>query len=105
MCPQRDASAEDRAAYEELTTQYYERFQPHYPEERAMLDDVIFCDWSIRRFQRLRSECQSMRTDWDSILAFKHAAYRSALKFLREYQANPLPQSPLTEDPIKVVVH
>jgi hypothetical protein len=105
LSPEHEAAPEDRAAYEQLIAQYYERFHPRYPEERALLDDVIFCDWSIRRFQRLQTDGRLGAADWESILASKHAAYRSALKFLRDYQAQPIPGRPVQVAPMKVVVH
>ena len=96
---------EDRAAFEQLIAQYYDRFHPDGPLERGLLDDVIYCDWSIRRFQRLQAEGGFLGSEWHTLLASKQGAYRAALKTLREYQANPIPDSPFAESALKVTIH
>ncbi len=48
--------SEDAAAYAALAAAYYERFQPARPEERGYLDDIIYCEWILRRLTRTESE-------------------------------------------------
>ncbi len=103
--PDRETRSEDRAAFRELIAQYYERFHPNGPAERCLLDDLIYCDWSIRRFQRLQAEAGDQGSGWHSLLASKTAAYQSALKTLREYQANPIPEFAVSEGSLKVTIH
>jgi hypothetical protein len=102
--PELERRTQDRAAYAALIEQYYERFQPNGPAERCLLDDVIYCDWSIRRCQRFQAQGTSA-LEWHGLLASKQEAYRTALKTLREYQANPIPGSALSDPSIKVTVH
>ena len=103
--PDIETQSEDRAAFRELIAQYYQRFHPNGPAEHYLLDDLIYCDWSIRRLQRLQAEAGDQGLEWYSLLASKAAAYESALKTLRDYQANPIPGSALSTDTLKVTIH
>jgi hypothetical protein len=40
---------EKRADLEQLTEEYYQRFQPASPEVRCLVDDLIRCEWTLRR--------------------------------------------------------
>jgi hypothetical protein len=40
---------EKRADLEQLTEEYYQRFQPNSPEVRCLVDDLIRCEWTLRR--------------------------------------------------------
>ena len=103
--PDLETQSEDRAAFRELIAQYYQRFHPNGPAERCLLDDLIYCDWSIRRFQRLQAEAGDQGLEWHSLLASKTAAYQSALKTLRDYQAHPMMESALSAETVKVTIH
>ena len=105
LAPERESRREDRDAYEQLIAQYYERFRPDGPAERCLLDDLIYCDWSIRRCQRMQAEGRDIDADWQSLLATKQEAYRSALKTLRDYQAHPIPGPAPSDQGLKVTIH
>ena len=48
--------SEDPAEYNGLAAAYYNRFKPTRPEERAYVDDIIYCEWMLRRLARTESE-------------------------------------------------
>jgi hypothetical protein len=101
---EREACPDEHAVYQLLCTQYYERFRPSCHAERCLVDDLIHCDWSIGRFQRLQLEDSTLSFDWQSLLASKHAAYWSILKTLRSFRTNPSPK-PAPESLLKTSVH
>ena len=45
--------AESRADYETLITEYYERFNPTVPEDRALVDMLIKSEWHSRRYMSI----------------------------------------------------
>jgi hypothetical protein len=101
----RESEGEDRAAYEQLFAQYYERFRPTGAAERFLVDDLIHCAWSIRRFQRLELEDGDLGSEWQSLLTVKHAAYGSVLSALRRYRTNARSQSKLPDSSLKTTIH
>src|SRR4051812_10200223 len=47
---------EDPAVFDALTADYYERFQPGAPDQRALLDTLISSEWLLRRLRRVEAE-------------------------------------------------
>src|SRR4051794_18650807 len=47
---------EDRAAHDALVADHYARFAPNLPEERVYVDEIIRCEWLLRRLQRTETE-------------------------------------------------
>lgn len=41
---------EDQADLEELRDEYYARHPPASPEARCLLDQIVMCEWHLRRF-------------------------------------------------------
>ncbi len=56
---------EDPAALEQLTRQYYERFQPQGPEECDLIDTAISSSWLLRRLRKTEAEIWNGSIDWD----------------------------------------
>jgi hypothetical protein len=56
---------EDPAALEQLTRQYYERFQPQGPEECDLIDAAITSSWLLRRLRKTEAEIWNANIDWD----------------------------------------
>ena len=59
---------EKAADLEQLKADYFNHHQPISPEARALLDDLISCEWTLRRLRRaetelLRYACDEI-TDW-----------------------------------------
>jgi hypothetical protein len=48
--------SEDPADYALLVAEYYARFNPTLPEERGYVDDIIYCEWILRRLVRTETE-------------------------------------------------
>lgn len=48
--------SENLADYERLVAEYYARFAPTRPEERGFIDDIVYCEWILRRLARTESE-------------------------------------------------
>jgi hypothetical protein len=57
---------EDPAALEQLTRQYYERFQPQGPEECDLIDTAISSSWLLRRLRKTEAEIWNNSIDWDT---------------------------------------
>jgi hypothetical protein len=56
---------EDPAALEQLTRQYYERFEPQGPEECDLIDAAISSSWLLRRLRKTEAEIWNVNIDWD----------------------------------------
>jgi hypothetical protein len=110
---------EDPSALATLTAEYYDRYQPSTPEQRALVDTLISCDWLQRRLRLAESQLWEHafeRMDrWDSETAaplgeafssnsqaFSRLQrridsadrnYHRALKELRRLQPSPAPKS------------
>uniref|UniRef100_Q01Y12 Uncharacterized protein n=1 Tax=Solibacter usitatus (strain Ellin6076) TaxID=234267 RepID=Q01Y12_SOLUE len=108
--------SEDPAAFDALTAEYYARFQPARPEERCYVDDIIYCEWMLRRLRRTEIELNTFVYEhashthpdypmgqpaaerprvftalgWRMISTRK--ALREAFASLRELRANPIPE-------------
>src|SRR5215469_6709555 len=54
---------EDPAALEQLTDQYYQRFQPEGPDECALIDSAVYNSWVLRRLRKTEAEI------WESSMA------------------------------------
>jgi len=106
---------EDLAAWQLLVSEYYNHFQPTRPEERAVIDDIIYCEWILRRIYRTEVELNQyiyeykVRThpdfplgqpaaeayklfnalEWRAISTRK--ALREALDELRDLRLHPIP--------------
>ena len=48
--------SEDPADLETLAAEYQERWQPAAPEERLLVDTLIYDEWLLRRFRRIDAE-------------------------------------------------
>jgi hypothetical protein len=49
-------TGEDPEAFERLTTQYYDRYEPQGPEEIALIDDAVSSDWLLRRLRKTEAQ-------------------------------------------------
>uniref|UniRef100_Q01TB0 Uncharacterized protein n=1 Tax=Solibacter usitatus (strain Ellin6076) TaxID=234267 RepID=Q01TB0_SOLUE len=47
---------ENLADYELLVAEYYASLNPTRPEERSFVDDIIYCEWILRRLARTETE-------------------------------------------------
>jgi len=47
---------ESKAALDQLTAEYLDRFQPAAPEERALVDTLIDCEWILRRLRAVEAQ-------------------------------------------------
>jgi hypothetical protein len=116
---------EDAAAHEALVADYYARFRPTLPEERVYVDEIIRCEWMLRRLRRTESELNSYvheschQPDPDFPLGQPAAvdakvfsslqwrinsirkARREALASLRDLRENPIPDSPPPPQPVE----
>jgi hypothetical protein len=116
---------EDPAAHQALIDRYYARFSPTLPEERVYVDELIRCEWLIRRLRRTETELYGyihencIYPDHDHPLgqavakdprAFSSLQWRlnalrkaraEALACLRDLRENPIPDSaPIPEPPL-----
>ena len=48
--------SEDLADYELLVAEYYSSLNPTRPEECSFVDDIIYCEWILRRLARTETE-------------------------------------------------
>ncbi len=109
---------EDRAAHDALVASYYDRFRPTLPEVRVYVDEIIRCEWTLRRLRRTESELtsyiheNSFDPDPDFPLGQPAAidakvfsslqwrlnairkARKEALACLRDLRENPIPDPP-----------
>ena len=49
-------STENAADLEQLTAEYYQSHQPATPEARLLLDDLIRCEWTLRRLSAAETQ-------------------------------------------------
>ncbi len=106
---------ENLADLQLLIDEYYQTHQPATPEARCLLDDLIRCEWALRRFDRIEAEMwpfqqqDSYRVEEDYPLGkaathhsstFSKLQYRTdatrrardrALKSLQQLEARPVP--------------
>src|SRR3974377_1187975 len=47
---------EDPAEFESLNSEYYDRWTPTAPEQRALVDTLIANEWLLRRYDRLETQ-------------------------------------------------
>jgi hypothetical protein len=43
--------AEERGSLQLVANEYYARFHPSVPEERTFVDELICCEWTLRRLR------------------------------------------------------
>ena len=108
---------EDPAAHQALIDRYYARFSPTLAEERVYVDELIRCEWLLRRLRRAETQLHGyvhescIRPDADFPLgqpaacdprAFSSLQWRinaarkaraEALACLRDLRENPIPDS------------
>ena len=48
--------SEDRAELDQLIADYYQRHHPDSPEGRFYLDEVIHCEWLLRRYRAAENQ-------------------------------------------------
>lgn len=109
---------ESPAALQELTAEYYQRFQPATPEQRLLVDSLIDGDWLLRRFRaiethlwewalniydrslgRVFTEYGEEFTRLQRRIDTTQRNYRNALHELRLLQAQEARPEPLPEAP------
>jgi hypothetical protein len=61
---------EDQADLEELRDEYYARHPPASPEARCLLDQIVMCEWHLRRFVWVEDSlwnqlCDASARDYD----------------------------------------
>src|SRR3954451_19887777 len=54
---------EDPAKLEALTRDYYDRFTRATPEQRCLVDDLIYDEWQLRRFRAIEGQILTRRYD------------------------------------------
>ncbi len=69
---------EDPAEFEELVEDSYRSFHPTTPEARSLVDEFIYCEWSLRRLRA--AETQSWQHQ-------DHTAYSGPAKYPLGYSA------------------
>ncbi|HEY1496302.1 MAG TPA: hypothetical protein VGF49_17240, partial [Candidatus Solibacter sp.] len=120
--------SEDFAAHQLLVSEYYARFNPSRPEERSFVDDIIYCEWTLRRLVRAETElflylhenACTIHPDYPlGQVAAEHAKLLNALQWrgistrkalkeaidgLRDLRLHPIPDpvplTPTIEDPL-----
>jgi hypothetical protein len=55
--------SEKVAELEQLIDEYYQRHRPASPEARAFLDDLIRCEWTLRRLDTAESQMWQYQSD------------------------------------------
>ena len=63
--------SEKRADLQQLIDEYYSAHTPKSPEARGLLDDVILCEWEIRRLHAAENQA------WQSIVYNKYSDTKS----------------------------
>ncbi len=48
---------------EQLTEDYYQHHHPATPDTRALVDDLIYCEWMLRRFRVAESQAWQYQSD------------------------------------------
>jgi hypothetical protein len=48
--------SEKRADLDQLIDQYFQRFHPASPEARLFVDDLIYCEWTLRRLRHAETQ-------------------------------------------------
>ena len=114
---------ENLADLQQLIDEYYQSHRPASPEARLLLDDIIRCEWTLRRlgvaetqlFEYAHQEAYTVEDDFplgqscmDNHKAFgqlqwridstRRALYR-ALQTLQQLEAAPAPAPPVQPDP------
>src|ERR1035441_9584972 len=114
---------ENLADLQQLIDEYYQSHRPASPEARLLLDDIIRCEWTLRRlgvaetqlFEYAHQEAYTVEDDFplgqscmDNHKAFgqlqwridstRRALYR-ALQTLQQLEAVPAPAPPVAPDP------
>ena len=52
---------EEAESLDRLEAEYYDHHRPASPEARLLLDDLILCEWTLRRLHRADSPAPSPR--------------------------------------------
>ena len=99
---------------QDLIEEYYSHHQPDTPELRAIVDDLIVCEWEIRRITHCGAQMWNHQVEdsWEKakyptgkVAANNHKSHLAlqrrldstrrgrdrALKLLREHRTNPIP--------------
>jgi hypothetical protein len=42
---------EDRSELDRLTAEYYQHYRPASPKARVLLDEIVYCEWTLRRLR------------------------------------------------------
>src|ERR1035441_3280803 len=75
---------EKRADLEQLIDEYYQRHRPACPEARSFVDDLIRCEWTLRRFDNVETQMWQYQND---------DKFRNPQKFPLGYPASVNPAS------------
>ena len=77
--------SENLADFDQLVDEYYLRHPPATPEARCLVDDLIRCEWTLRRIDAAEAQTWIYQTT---------SSYREAEKYPLGKSATILPQSP-----------
>lgn len=90
--------AEERGSLQTVADEYYARFHPSVPEERTFVDELICCEWTLRRLRSgevLADTYQSFSRLGHSVDGTRRAIHRAlaSLKQLQTESKTPDPPS------------
>src|ERR1017187_3564205 len=55
--------SEDRAGLDQLIEDFYQHHQPATPDARCFVDDLIYCEWMLRRLRVAESQAWRYQSD------------------------------------------
>ena len=55
--------SENRAHLDQLIDDYYSHHQPASPDARAFVDDLIYCEWTLRRLRAAETQAWRYQSD------------------------------------------
>ena len=55
--------SEDFADLDQLTEDYYQHHQPATPDARCFVDDLIYCEWMLRRLRAAETQAWQYQSD------------------------------------------
>ena len=89
---------EDVRELDALAASYYSEFTPRTPTRRFLVDQLIHCEWNLRRYRGLHAALLSASSGDPAAIAaiLRHLAalersYRRSLALLRECRPEPEP--------------
>ena len=81
--------AEERGSLQLVADKYYARFHPSVPEERTFVDELICCEWTLRRLRSGEVLAGSYKSFWrlKRRVDGTRRAFQRALAALKQLQA------------------